>query len=199
MVPLLPTKRKGWVSKKLVPKSKKSGLNSTNLQLKHAKTCLNCAQKTDISIIYGLKVKNKIIRVLLDSGLSGDLLSVKKGSIKHISVVKRAVPQLWGDSNGTFITDKVGNIEISFVEYSASKEVCLQPDSVEYDPGGGPSMYDLIIGKQTLHGLGLMLDFNEKTIQIDKVVLPMRNIPICNSNLTLPGCLGIIFVLLRRQ
>jgi hypothetical protein len=36
-------------------------------------------------------------------------------------------------------------------------------------------MYDLIIGKQTLHDQGVVLDFKEKTIQIDKILLPMRN------------------------
>ncbi len=35
--------------------------------------------------------------------------------------MKRVVPQLWGTSNGTFITDRVGNIEISFVEYLATR------------------------------------------------------------------------------
>jgi hypothetical protein len=56
---------------------------------------------------------------------------MKKGSSECISVVKRDVPQLWGTSNGTFVTDKVGDIEISFVEYSASKKVHLQPDILE--------------------------------------------------------------------
>ncbi len=57
---------------------------------------------------------------------------MKKGSNKCISVVKRVVSQSWGTSNGTFVTeDNVGNIEISFVEYSASKKVRLQPDIVE--------------------------------------------------------------------
>jgi hypothetical protein len=37
-------------------------------------------------------------------------------------------------------------------------------------------MYDLIIGKQTMHDLGIVLDFKEKTIQIDKILIPMRNI-----------------------
>jgi hypothetical protein len=65
--------------------------------------------------------KNKTVRVILDSGSSGDLLFMKKGSSKCISIVKRVVPQSWGTSNGTFITDRVGNIEILFVEYSARK------------------------------------------------------------------------------
>jgi hypothetical protein len=90
--------------------------------------------------------------------------------------VKRVVPQSWGTSNGTFIPDKVGDIEISFVEYSASKKVRLQPDIVEYSPGDQAPMYDLIIGKQTMHNLGVKLDFQEKTITIDEILLPMRNI-----------------------
>ncbi len=121
-------------------------------------------------------VKYKTIRVLLDSGSSGDLLFMKKGSSKCISVVKRVVPQSRGTSNGTFVTNMVGNIEISFMEYSASKKVRLQPDIVEYSPGDQAPMNDLIIGKQTMHDLGVKLDFQKKTITIDKILLPMRNI-----------------------
>ena len=61
--------------------------------------------------------------------------------------MKRVVPQSWGTSNGTFVTNKVGNIEISFVEYLSSKKVCLQPDILEYSLGDQVPMYDLIIGK----------------------------------------------------
>jgi hypothetical protein len=60
-------------------------------------------------------------------------------------------------------------------------------------------MYDLIIGKQTMHNLGVKLDFQEKTITIDKILLPRRNIAICNSNLGLPGHSVKIPVLLKSQ
>jgi hypothetical protein len=90
--------------------------------------------------------------------------------------VKQVVPQSWGTSNGTFITDRVGNIEVSFGEYLASKKVCLQPDILEYSPGDQAPMYDLIIGKQTMHDLGVKFNFQEQTITIDKILLPMRNI-----------------------
>ncbi len=122
-------------------------LNSKN-------TCSDCAKTPDPSVSSGLYVKNKSIRVLLDSGSSGDLLFIKTGSSKCISVVKRVVPKSWGTSNGTLVTDKVGNIEISFVEYSASKKVRLQPGIVEYSPGDQAPMYDLIIGKQTMNNMG---------------------------------------------
>ncbi len=80
-------------------------------------------------------------------------------STKHISAVKRAVPQSWGTSNGIFNTDKVGDIEISFIEYLTSKKVCLKLDVMEYNPGGTLPMYDLIIGKETLHNLGVCVCF----------------------------------------
>jgi hypothetical protein len=123
-----------------------------------------------------LVVKHKTIRVLLDTGSSGDLLFLEKGSHKYIPVVSRAVPKSWSTSNGTFKTKKVGEVELSFIEYSASKKVHLHPDVVEYPRGGPLPLHDLIIGKQTLHDIGAVLDFKVKTITIDEILLPMRNI-----------------------
>jgi hypothetical protein len=37
-------------------------------------------------------------------------------------------------------------------------------------------MYDLIIGKQTMHDFGVKLDFQEKTKTIDDILLPIKNI-----------------------
>ncbi len=70
----------------------------------------------------------------------------------------------------------MGEVKLSFVKYSASKKVHLRLDIIEYSKGGPPSLYDLIIGKQTLHDIGAVLDFKERTITIDDILLPMRNI-----------------------
>jgi hypothetical protein len=70
----------------------------------------------------------------------------------------------------------VGEVELSFVKYSESKKVHLHPDIVEYCKKGPPPLYELIIGKQTSHDIGAVLDFKEKTITIDDVLLHMRNI-----------------------
>ncbi len=93
--------RKGRLPKKLASKSKKLELNYTNLKLKSKKTCSDCAKTPDPSSTYGIKVKYKTIGVLLDSGSSRDLLFMKKGSSRCISVAKRVVTQSWGTSNGT--------------------------------------------------------------------------------------------------
>jgi hypothetical protein len=58
-----------------------------------------------------------------------------------------------------FVTDTMGDIQISFVEYSSCKKVRLQPDIVEYSLGDQVQIYDLIIGQQTIHDLGAVLDF----------------------------------------
>jgi hypothetical protein len=70
----------------------------------------------------------------------------------------------------------VGEVKLSFVDYSPSKKVHLHQDIVEYPKGGPKLLYDLIIGKQTLHDIGAVLDFKERTITIDYILLPMRNI-----------------------
>jgi hypothetical protein len=158
--------------KRLVPKEistqiKELEPNSTNLKFKSKKQRPDCAKKPDPINSYGLKFKNKTMRVLLDSGSSRDLIFMKKGSRTCISVAKRVVPQSWGTSNGTFVSNKVGNIEISFVEYAASKKVHLQLDIVEYSPGDQAPMYDLIIQKQTLHNLGIGLEREDNTNRQD--------------------------------
>jgi hypothetical protein len=73
--------RNGWIPKKLAPKSKKLELKSTNLMLNSKNTRSDHAVEPDLSNSSGLYVKNKTIRVLLDSGSSGDLLFLKKGPV----------------------------------------------------------------------------------------------------------------------
>jgi hypothetical protein len=149
--------------------------NSKDLASKKTKSKLNLARirparaiKPKLGCSTGLIARKKVIRVLLDSGSSGDLLFTRKGASKYMHMVKRVTPRTWGTSNGTFATKQVGDIDIAFVDYSKSKRVRLRPDIVEYSPGESVPLYDLIIGKETMHELGVILDFKEKTIQIDK-------------------------------
>ncbi len=128
------------------PSSGKKAIKS-NKRLNLKKMHQNCAKSHQIGLnepakdaSEGLIVKKKTIRVLLDTGSSGDLFFIRKGSQKYIPCTKRAAPQSWGTSNGTFQTKKVGEIDISFAEYSISKSVHLTPDIVEYDLGASLCM-----------------------------------------------------------
>ena len=42
-----------------------------------------------------------------------------------------------------------------------------------YDTKGDKPMFDLILGKATLHKLRVVVDFKDKTIKIDEILLPM--------------------------
>jgi hypothetical protein len=110
-------------------------LNSKKKHLNRPLKCQDGLSESVSDTSERLIVKQKTIRVLLDTGSSGDLLFVRKGSQKYIPTMKWAVPQSWGTSNGTFKTNKVGEVTLSFVEYSLSKSVHLTPNIVEYDAG----------------------------------------------------------------
>ncbi len=56
----------------------------------------------------------------------------------------------------------MGNIKISFVDYSDRKRIHLKPDIVEYACNGALLLYNLVLGKQTLPDLGVVLDFKEE-------------------------------------
>ena len=96
--------------KKLLNKPNK-WLNSKNKALNRPKKHLKRLHESIDDASKGLLVKQKTITVLLDTGLSGDILFIKKGSQKNILTMKRAIAQSWGFSNGTFQTKKVGEID----------------------------------------------------------------------------------------
>ncbi len=67
--------------------------------------------------------KQKLVRVLLDSGSDGNLIFVNKEKPMLLPSSKRLVPQLWNTSNGMFQTKHKRGIELNFFEYSNSKKV----------------------------------------------------------------------------
>ncbi len=83
----------------------KKRLNSRKRHLNRPLKCHDGLNESVRDTSERLIVKQKTIRVLLDTGLSGDLLFIKKGSQKYIPTMKRVVPQSWGTSNGTFKTN----------------------------------------------------------------------------------------------
>ncbi len=51
----------------------------------------------------------------------------------------------------------------------------MEPDVVEYNKDSKPQ-YDLILGTETMKELGIILNFKDKMITIDVIILPIRNI-----------------------
>jgi hypothetical protein len=119
--------------------------------------------------------KQKIVRVLLDSGSDGDLIFVDKDKPMLLPSAKSLVPQSWNTSSGRFQTTQKAEIELNFFEYSDSNRYLVAPDIVEYNKINRPQ-YDIILGVKIMKEYGIILDFKDKMITVDEVKLPMRTI-----------------------
>ena len=81
--------------------------------------------------------------------------------------------------NGVFHTKGRGKFTLKFFEYSNSKRVQIHPDVVTCDKEDKP-VFDLIIGCNSMEKLGIVMDIKTRSMTIDEIILPMRNI----ANLT---------------
>ena len=120
------------------------------------------------------KKKQDFWQILLDSGSDGDLLFVQKGSKKRIPWKERFAPQKWRTSNGTFKTTKVGVLELLFPEFSGSKLFSVRPDIVDIPANENKPVYDMILGVKTMSKMGVIFDFQTKSITIDQISLKMN-------------------------
>jgi hypothetical protein len=110
--------------------------------------------------------KQNIVRVLLDSGSSGNLIFVNKDKPILLPYSKRLVPQLWNTSNGIFLMRHKAQVELNFFDYSDSKRHHVEPDVVEYNKIIRPQ-YDLILGTVSMKEFGIILNIRDKMITID--------------------------------
>jgi hypothetical protein len=128
--------------------------------------------------------KQKLVRVLLDSGSDSNLVFVDKNKPMLLPSSKKLVPQLWNTSNGMFQTKHKAKIELNFFEYSDSNRYFTEPDIIEYNKTNKPQ-YDLILSDKTMKKYGIILDFKDKMITVGEVKLPMRNINYLQGSSTL--------------
>jgi hypothetical protein len=99
----------------------------------------------------------------------------EKGTTKSYPYLIRQIPKSWNTSNGIFHTKGKGSFQVKIFEYSNSKFMTLQPEIVEFEASDKPA-FDLIIGTNTMEAIGIILNFVDKVITIDQIVLPMRSI-----------------------
>jgi hypothetical protein len=128
--------------------------------------------------------KQKLVRVLLDSGSDGNLVFVDKDKPMLHPSSKRLVPQWWNTLNGMFQTKHKAEIELNFFEYSNSQRYLVEPDIVEYDKNNKPQ-YDLILGVKTMKKYSIILDIKDKMMTVDEVKLPMQHINYLQGSSTL--------------
>ena len=103
------------------------------------------------------KKKLKILRCLLDSGSTGNVLSNQH---VHFSTNTRRANKIWRTAAGTFRTTKEIEQKVQMTEFSESKDVSINFNVHE----GNIGPYDAIIGRRTMQELGLILDFKNDEI-----------------------------------
>jgi hypothetical protein len=128
--------------------------------------------------------KQKLVRVLLDSGSDSNLVFMDKDKPMLLPSLKRLVPQPWNTLNGMFQTKRKAEIELNVFKYSDSKRYLAEPDIFKYHTNNKPQ-YDLILGVKTMKKYGIILYFKDKMITIDEVKLPMQNINYLQGSSTL--------------
>jgi hypothetical protein len=105
--------------------------------------------------------KQRIVRVLLDSGSDGDLIFVSKDKSMLLPYSKRLVPQSWNTLNGILQTRCKAQVELNFFKYSDSKRFYAEPDMVEYNKES-KLQYDLILDTETMKEFGIIFNFRDR-------------------------------------
>jgi hypothetical protein len=119
--------------------------------------------------------KQRMVWVLFDSGSDSDIIFVNKDKPMLLPYLKRLVPQSWNTLNGIFQMRGKARVELNFFKYSYSKRFHVELNVVEYNQDSKPQ-FDLILGTETMKELGIILNFRDKIITIDEIILLMRNI-----------------------
>jgi hypothetical protein len=65
-------------------------------------------------------------------------------------------------------------LELNFFEYSDSKRYHVETDVVKYNKNNR-LQYDLILGTVSMKEFGIILNFRDKMITIDEIILPMSH------------------------
>ena len=118
----------------------------------------------------------KVWRVLFDSGSDGDIAFLKKSERSSIDMHNRLHPQKWKTSNGIFETNKVGHVQLTLPKFSTSKVFSVRPDIQFISEDAPLPMYDLIVGLETLANWKAILNFDDLSVTIDHVKLPMQQL-----------------------
>ena len=124
--------------------------------------------------------RQKLVRVLLDSGSDGDLVFVDKDKPMLLPSSKRLVPQSWNTSNGRFQTKQKAETELNFFQYFNSIRCLAKPDIVKYDKINRPQ-YDLTLGVKTMKKYAIILDFKDKMITLMKSNCQCKTSTICKA------------------
>ena len=109
----------------------------------------------------------KTIKILLDSGSSDTLINHNLVSNFR---KQTSQPAKWKTAVGTLNTTKIVKTLFTLPEFYEQK--VIQTKAYVFTT---KIRYDMIIGRDLLHKLGIVLDFDHNTIHWKEAIVPMKN------------------------
>ena len=113
----------------------------------------------------------KRMRVLLDSGCGGTL--VNRSFVKKYQKTTLSKSTNWTTKAGTFKTDRKVKCQFTLPEFHEGKDISWNMYVDESD--ARLNSYDMIIGRDLLHELGIDLLFSLGVMKWDNATVPMRD------------------------
>jgi len=139
----------------IISSPKPRGKNSTNSQINPGSSDENKNSKV------------RTIKILLDSGASASIVRKDVLHVRH--KILKDKKNKWSTMAGTFNTTSVTEIMLKLPELNHSAEIyakCHLTDNL--------LNYDLILGRDILHELGIIFNFENKTITWQEVSISMK-------------------------
>ena len=112
-------------------------------------------------------MSKKCLKVLLISGASATI--AHKTAVNGLKS-KNSSDTVWTSAAGQFSTSKTATTVLVFLEFSETRTITTSIHTSEQPLGG----YDMIIGRDLLTDLGIVLDFQNQTIQWGDGEIPMK-------------------------
>ncbi|MGH3053717.1 MAG: retropepsin-like aspartic protease, partial [Gaiellaceae bacterium] len=110
------------------------------------------------------------LRVLLDSGASKSIILNEFAKEYHRHTMPQ--PLEWTTKAGSIMTNQICTAAINLPEFNSSKKIVWEFHIHDADPK--TQRYDVIIGRDLMHELGIKLDFEKCVIGWDGAEIAMR-------------------------
>jgi hypothetical protein len=131
-------------------------------------------------LVVSLNVNHEehVLRALADTGASSSII-LEAYTSKDLIKQDKDSKTTWSTMNGQFTTEKTGLVNFSLPEFNL-KNLITWEFHVD-DRSKASDTYGMIIGRDLLGKLGIILNFNDKTVTWDADTIPMNDRGTLNS------------------
>jgi Aspartyl protease len=113
-----------------------------------------------------------LLRALADTGASSSIF-LEAYTSRHLIKYDDENKTTWSTMGGQFTTDKSELVTFSLPEFNLRKQISWVFHV--NDRSESSSTYDMITGRDLLGELGIILNFNDKTVTWDTDTIPMKD------------------------